>query len=47
MEQTTLREFDRLYKEAKETALNRDEFLTMIFAAAVKLNSGEWTSPAR
>ena len=35
-----LQEFDRLkYKEAKKVALNRDQFLPLVFDSAVKLSN--------
>jgi hypothetical protein len=38
-------EFERLWREAEAVALSHDEFLELIFNAAVKLNSGEWKAP--
>ena len=42
MDDLTMTEFKRLYKEAGEVAYTHDEFLRLIFNAAVKLHSGEW-----
>lgn len=38
-----LREFQRLEREAGEVSLSRDEYYQLVFNAAVKLASGEWT----
>lgn len=45
MQPGTKREFKRLYDEANAVALSHDEFLELIFNAAVKLNSSEWKAP--
>lgn len=39
----TLREFQRLEREAQEVAYTHDEYCQLVFNAAVKLASGEWT----
>lgn len=38
-------EFKRLWDEAVAVALTADEFKRLIYAAAVKLASGEWLPP--
>ena len=35
-------EFKRLWKEAEQCSLSHEEFLELVFNAAVKLHTGEW-----
>lgn len=44
-DRATLQEFDRLYREAEDVALSWDEFLDLIFQAAVNLSTGTWKVP--
>ena len=41
----TLKEFGRLFKEASEVTYKHDEFLLLIYMAAVRLHTGEWQAP--
>lgn len=38
-------EFKRLFREAGEIAYSHDEFLRLVFNAAIKLANGEWLPP--
>lgn len=38
-------EFRRLFREAQDVALSHDEFLDLVFQAAVNLHTGAWQAP--